>query len=50
MSVKQLEAVEQLVVELVDEAAEQAVVGVAVEPRRVPHPMPKIWTRKWILT
>ena len=45
--VKPPEAVELLV------DAEDVVlvaVGVAVVPRRVPPPKPKIWTQKWILT
>ena len=54
--VKPPEAVERLEAELVD--AEDVVlvavvlvaVGVAVVPRRVPPPKPKIWTQKWILT
>ena len=46
--VKQPEAVEQLVVDLVD--ADVAAVVEVVVAKRVPHPMPKIWTKKWILT
>ena len=48
--VKPPEAVELLEAELAEKAVVLAAVAVAVAPRRVPPPKPKIWTQKWILT